>query len=124
LALAYYFSYGALDFTRANDEYTRALALAPGNARVLLNYGRFAVYMGRTEPAIAAARHAVVLDPRDGVSHRNLGVALSLGHQNKEALAAFQDALALDPEDPVAHAQLGGLAYYALGDFERARCVV
>src|SRR6266480_1011325 len=33
LALAYNFEAGLLDFPRANQEYERALALAPGNAR-------------------------------------------------------------------------------------------
>ena len=35
LALANVSENGTLDFTRANDEYERALALAPGNAEVL-----------------------------------------------------------------------------------------
>jgi len=120
VALAFYFEIGALDFTRANEEYERALALAPGNARVLQDYGLFAVKMGQTEAGIAALRHAVVLDPLNRDSHASLGVALYFGRQNKEAIAALQDALALDPEDPASSA-FRGLAYYALGDFERAR---
>jgi len=119
LALALYFEQGALDPTRANAEYERALALAPGNARVLRVYGRFAVAIGRTQPAIAAARRAVVLDPVNRWSHKNLGEVLYLGRQNREAIAAFQNTLALDPELPLASSI--GFAYYALGDFERAR---
>jgi Tfp pilus assembly protein PilF len=51
-----------LDFTQATTEYNRALALAPGNARVLRDYGFFAVSMGRTDEGLAAARRAAVLD--------------------------------------------------------------
>jgi serine/threonine-protein kinase len=120
LALAYYFQAGALDFTRANEEYERALALTPGNARVLGFYGPFAVFMGRTEAGIAAARRAVELDPLNRGGHYNLGLSMYFGRRNREALAAFQEALALYPDDPTVHA-LRGLAYYALGEFERAR---
>src|SRR6267142_567536 len=45
LALAF-ISENTLNFTQANDEYERALALAPGNAEVLRLSGRFAAWMG------------------------------------------------------------------------------
>jgi TolB-like protein/Tfp pilus assembly protein PilF len=120
LALARYFEVGSLDFSLASEEHQRALALAPGNARVLQYYSHFAVNMGRTEAGIAAARRAVVLDPLSRDSHSGLGVVLYSGRQNKEAISAYQDALALDPESPRIHA-LRGVAYYALGDFQNAR---
>jgi len=119
VALAYYFA-ETLDYTRANEEYDRALALAPGNAEVLRAYGTLAVCMGRTEAGIAAARRAVMLDPLNRNGHRVLGLALYRARQYKEAIAAFQDALSLDPEHPAAYADRG-LAYYALGDFSSAR---
>src|SRR5262249_7091710 len=111
---------GVLDFSRASEEFERALALAPGNARVLRNYGALAASQGRTEAGIAAIRRAVVLDPLGRNPHFQLATALYFGRQNQEALAAFQDALALDPEFPQGLAQRG-LVYYALRDFERAR---
>jgi TolB-like protein/Tfp pilus assembly protein PilF len=120
LALADYLENGALDFTRANEESERALALAPGNALVLRIYGISAVRIGRTEAGIAAARRAVALDPLNLRSHRTLGQALYWGRQNKEAIAAFQDTLALDPEDLRAYG-VRGLAYYEIGNLERAR---
>jgi TolB-like protein/Tfp pilus assembly protein PilF len=120
LALASYFEAGTLNFTEANEEYDRALALAPGNAHVLRVYGTFAVDMGRTEAGIAAARRAVLLDPLNRDGHLDLGLALYWARQNKDAIAEFQDALTLDPEHPAAYADRG-LAYYALGDFSSAR---
>jgi TolB-like protein/Flp pilus assembly protein TadD len=119
VALASYFDQGLLDFTRANEEFERALALAPGNASVLLEYSYFAAIMGHTEAGIAAARRAVMLDPLNHRNHNGLGHAHYCGRQNKEAIAAYQDALALEPEDGDSNAYRG-LAYYALGDFERA----
>ena len=47
LALALFFN-GSLDFTRANDAYQHALALAPGNAEVLRESGHYAVLMGHS----------------------------------------------------------------------------
>jgi TolB-like protein/tetratricopeptide (TPR) repeat protein len=120
LALAYYFQKGSLDFARASEEYGRALALAPGNAQVLRDYGVFAVSMGRIEAGIAAARRAVVLDPLNRDSHFDLGRALYFGRQNQEAIATFQDVLALDPEHSQSYA-FRGFTYYALSDFEHAR---
>ncbi len=120
LALAYNFEAGLLDFPRANQEYERALALAPGNARVLRDCATFAVPMGRTERGIAAARRAVVLDPLNDNAHHDLGWTLYYGRQNREAIAAYQDTLALNPDDSETYA-LRGLAYYALGDLENAR---
>ena len=119
-ALAFYFEIGTLDFTRANEEYERALALAPGNARVLQLYGHFAFIIGRTEAGLAALRRAVVLDPLNRDSHRFLGRVLYFGRQNEEAIGVLRDALALDPEDPESFA-FRGITYYALSDLERAR---
>jgi len=120
LAMATYFEFGSLEFTRANEEYQRALTLEPGNARVLQDYGQFAVMMGKKEPAITAARRAQLLDPLDPSSHQGLGDVLSLARRYDEAIAAYQDALALDPNDSDAYASRG-LAYYSLGNWQDAR---
>jgi serine/threonine-protein kinase len=69
LALARCFEL-TLDFKSASEEYRRALALAPGNARVARNYGGFAVQMGDFDAAITAARRSTVLDPLNPLSHR------------------------------------------------------
>jgi TolB-like protein len=119
LAIAYERS---LDFTRASDEFQRAMTLAPGNARVLRNYSAFAVSMGHTDAGIAAARRAKVLDPLNGNSHGFLSTDLRLARQYDEALAAYQDALVLLPNDP-SLPPVGALVFYALGDFETMRTV-
>jgi TolB-like protein len=119
LALATSFEQGSLEFARANEEFERALALAPGNARVLQDYSYFAVSMGRKEAAIAAARRAVLLDPLARPAHLLLGLVLNSARQYNEAVAAFRDTLTLDPNDPAANANLG-LAYYGLGNLQSA----
>jgi serine/threonine-protein kinase len=112
----------SLDFAGASDEFQRAMTLAPGNARVLRDYGAFAVEMGRTDAGIAAARRAAVLDPLNENSHSYLSSALLSARRYDEAFAAYQDALSLRPTDPQWRA-LGQLIYYALGDFEKMRAV-
>jgi Tfp pilus assembly protein PilF len=119
LALAFYFA-SVLDFAHANEEYERALALGPGNARVLTIYGPFAVFIGRKEAGINAARRAVLLDPLNYAAHSDLGLAMFHARLYDEALTAYQSTLALDPDNPEALANRG-LAHYALGNLQSAQ---
>jgi tetratricopeptide (TPR) repeat protein len=119
LAIAYV-SEGNLDFTQASEAYERALVLAPGNAQVLRQSGIFAVLMGHVDVGLAALRRGVVLDPLARVSHYLLGQALYRTRQYEESIAALAEGIGLDPnfkETYVYH----GLAYYGLGDLQRAR---
>jgi TolB-like protein/Flp pilus assembly protein TadD len=120
LALATYFNRGALDFTHANEAYERAAALAPGNAEVLADSGRFAVIMGRFDAGLAAGRRAVALDPLGPRSRYLLAQALYLAHRNEESVATFGEVISLEPDHKAAYG-FRGLAYYGLGDFQSAR---
>jgi TolB-like protein/Tfp pilus assembly protein PilF len=120
LALARFLQWYSLDFARANEEFERALELAPGNALVLRQYSAYAVYLGRTAAGIAAARRAVVLDPLNRDNYQALGYALYVGRQYDEAIGALNEDLALDPDDSVAYG-VRGLSYYALNNLESAR---
>jgi tetratricopeptide (TPR) repeat protein len=112
----------SLDFRGASEEIERAMTLAPGNARVLKNYGVFAVRMGNTEAGIVAARRAATLDPLNVSPYDFLSDALRHARRYEEAMTAYQDALSLQPKDPKWRAS-GQLIYYALGDFEKMRAV-
>ena len=120
LALANVFETGILDFARARDEYERALALAPGNAQVLRLSGVFAAYMGHFDTGVAAAHRAVVLDPLDRRSHSALGRALYAARRYREAATAHAEAISLNPDFQSAYGERG-LAFYGVGDLERAR---
>jgi len=111
---------GSLNFTLANEEYQRALSLAPGNVRNQWRYSGFAAAMGQTDAAISAARRAVVLDPLHVVSYQRLADALYDARKYTEAVAAIKDALALFPDDPGLKTSLG-YVFYTLGDFQSAR---
>jgi TolB-like protein/lipoprotein NlpI len=120
LALATVFELGTLDFTRASEEYERALALAPGNAQVLRISGLFATYMGHIDAGLAAARRAVVLDPLARDSRSVLGRALYAARRYEEAIAVLSEGIILDPDDKAFYTYRG-FAYYALGALESAR---
>jgi TolB-like protein/tetratricopeptide (TPR) repeat protein len=119
LALARVFEDGFFDFVRASDEYSHAVSLAPGNARVLQRYGYFAVNMGHPAEGLAASRRAVVLDPLSTESYRKLGEAQWVSRRYNEAVATFERVITLDPNDSRSYAWRG-LAYYGLGDFQSA----
>jgi TolB-like protein/DNA-binding winged helix-turn-helix (wHTH) protein len=120
LALAYV-HLESLDFKRASEEFERAMALAPGNARVLRDYGGFAVSLGHTDAGIAAARRAAALDPLNISSHGSLRDALRVARRYDEAMAAYQHELSLEP-NLGSRALLGGAyIYYAVGNFEKMR---
>jgi TolB-like protein/cytochrome c-type biogenesis protein CcmH/NrfG len=119
LALARFFAY-SLDFAQASEAYDRARTLAPGNADVLRESGRFDVYMGLMDPGFIALRRAVVLDPLNPLSHSVLSEALYRSRRYQEAIAAATDAISLDADDQPPYG-FRGLAYYGLGDFDHAR---
>jgi TolB-like protein/Tfp pilus assembly protein PilF len=119
LALARAFE-DSLDFARASEEFERAMALAPGDVRVVLIYGIFSMAMGRNDAAVAALNRAVGLDPLNPSSYEGLGLALYSTQRYPEAIAAYDHALALDPDSPQANG-LRGHSYYKFGDFQRAR---
>ena len=118
LALANY-HVGSLELTGALQEYERALALAPGDARVLNEYGAFAVLIGRTDAGLAAAHRLLVLDPLNSMNHFGLGTSLTFARRYGDAIRAFNEAKALGLDDISLNMWLG-IAYYLSGDFERA----
>jgi serine/threonine-protein kinase len=119
LALAVLFQ-DTLDFKSSSGEFNRALALAPGNARVVRNYGEFTVAMGSVDAGIAAVRRAAELDPLSPHSHEYLGEVLFYARRYDEALAANEVERSLDPDQPDAYSGRG-FSYYMLGNFQAAR---
>ena len=110
----------SLNFAQASTEFERAIELAPGNARVLRDYGWFAVCMGRIDAGTVAARRAAVLDPLNPSGRELLGYTMTNARRPQEALTAFEQLVALLPDSPDGYA-LRGIAHYALGDLQSAR---
>ncbi|MBS0578121.1 MAG: TIR domain-containing protein [Proteobacteria bacterium] len=110
----------SLEFTRAAQEFQRAVELASGNAQVLADYGSFNVEMGHTEAGLAAIRQALVLDPLSPEAHSTLGYALVEAHQHAEAIKVLTEARARVANPAFLNAWLA-FAYYASGQYENAR---
>jgi TolB-like protein/Tfp pilus assembly protein PilF len=110
----------SLEFTRASEEYERALTLGPSNARVLRDYGTFAINMGKSDVGLTMLRRSAVLDPLNYSGHMLLGGGLQTVRRYHEAIDAFSDAIALAPDASDARTALG-VTQYLLGDPEAAR---
>jgi tetratricopeptide (TPR) repeat protein len=108
---------GYQDYAAAAAEHERALALSPGNSRVLLMSARFLAEIGRAEAAIANARRAVILDPLNAGAYRLLGLVYLYTHHYPEAILAYNRALSINPQ-AVQVAANRGLAQAELGELE------
>jgi TolB-like protein len=110
---------GALDFAGAAEQYERALALAPGSAKVLRYYAFFTSQMGYIERSLAAAHHAVVLDPLNADRYLLLAIVELAARRNTEAIVTLKSAQAIAPTDRGIYAWLA-FAYYVSGDYSSA----
>jgi Tfp pilus assembly protein PilF len=109
----------SLEFSRAADEYRRAVALGPGNAQLLAEYGSFATEIGQTEPGLAALHRALVLDPLSPAVRGTLGWALLPARRFREAIDALTEAQRLAPNSGFFSGWLS-FAYYGIGDYASA----
>jgi TolB-like protein/Tfp pilus assembly protein PilF len=109
----------SLEFTHAGEEYEHALTLAPVNARVLRDYGLFAVLMGRSDSGLAMLRRSVALDPLNYNAHMYLGQGLRALRRYADAIMALSAGLAVEPATDI-RTELG-ITQYMLGDLQAAR---
>ena len=84
-------------------------ALAPGNAAVLRALGQAQLARRDGGAAAAAFAEALRIEPTDGETHFNHGVALQMTDDVAEAARAYQRALAFRPDLVAAHFNLGVL---------------
>jgi TolB-like protein len=112
---------GLLNLGAADQACARALALAPGNDRVLYHCSLLAAYLGHADTAISDARHGVAVDPLNPLSHRALGDTLRYARRYDEAIAAYQASIAVDPEHSAETYALRGLSYYLAGNLSLAQ---
>ena len=94
------------DWAAADASYKRALALEPGNAKVLVGAGWLARTLGRFEEALTLYRRAAEVDPLSVWAHHSVGYTALYAGRLEEAAAALNKALELGPEHPLARAAL------------------
>lgn len=105
-AMALIHMHGDYDWAAAGAACEQALALAPGDAGVVLRAGLLAKVLGRFDEAIARYRRAIELDPLNPQVWRTLGNALYYAGRHEEAAAALRKALELAPEMSNTHTLL------------------
>jgi len=85
-------------WTRADQHYQRALALAPNDAELLYSRSEWLAAMGRMEEGLAAARRAVELDPLVPVIVNGYANMLARTRRPAEAIAQYEAAHGLAPD--------------------------
>lgn len=86
-----------LDMAGAAPEFERALALAPGSAKVQSIYGQFEAELGGDAPAMTAALRSLSLDPQ-GIWTRKVWLDVLLGTRHfTDIPTEVRHAQALDP---------------------------
>jgi TolB-like protein/Flp pilus assembly protein TadD len=85
------------DWVAADAESRRAIELAPEDPYVYWRRGVCLRYAGRSEEAVAAHRHAELLDPFSVVAIQEVGWALYYGRRFDEAVEQFHKAVELEP---------------------------
>jgi Tfp pilus assembly protein PilF len=114
VSLAYVYSYGDWNWSAADQEFKRAIALAPGLARSHRWYAIFLSAMGRGAEAMSEAQHAADLDPLSVSAHDAAAVAAVCSGQYDRTVAEGRIILNLDPSDPRAYLDM------AVAHFQKA----
>ena len=86
------------DWTAAEADLTRAVALAPESVEAQVGHGLFLSAVGRHGEAHRRADAGGRLDPTRRETHERLGLAWWMAGDGERALAALADAVAIDPE--------------------------
>jgi TolB-like protein/Tfp pilus assembly protein PilF len=123
---AYIKAYYDWDWTGAEEEFKRSLALDPNNATVHHRYSRFLASLGRIDEALSEVKRARELDPLSLVVKANVGVIYYFGRRYDQAIDELKRLLETQLDFSVAHWGLG-LAYeqkrmyqQAIEEFEKA----
>lgn len=112
LALANFYSLD-WNWNAANQEYLRAIALAPGLAPAHEWYATFLGEIGQKAQSLEEARRAVQLDPLSAHAHNALAAAAFLAGQFGESIEQCHKILELEPDGPDGYACMSQALAYA-----------
>lgn len=111
---------GVLDVSGANDEYRKAVALAPGDAGPLSDHSLLVLRIGSGRQALSLVDRALALDPLDPDAYRRRFLVLYYRRAFDAAVAFSQSVKRYSPELFIWPADLG-LALISLNRFDEAR---
>src|SRR5215471_3135786 len=106
ISLAYIYFYDDWNWSAADQEFQRAISLAPGLAQSHRWYAVYLAAMGRAAEAMREAERAVDLDPLSISAHDGAAIAAACGGQYDRTIEEAHKILELDPKDPRAYADL------------------
>jgi TolB-like protein/Tfp pilus assembly protein PilF len=115
------------DFTRANQEFQRAIELNPNYATAHQWYAESGLAaLGRFDEAIAEIKRALELDPLSVIINADVGTILCTAGRYDEAIEQLRKTLEMDPEFYYARWNLGqalemkGRTEEAMKEYEKA----
>jgi Flp pilus assembly protein TadD len=111
------------DFSAAAHTLSQLVLVAPDDARVLGEYGKTLIEMGRNDDALAFLERAVELQPRDWSLFSAQGVAYDQKGEFLAAQAAYGRALQLKPGDPTVLSN-AALSHVQTGDLDGAEALL
>jgi TolB-like protein len=97
----------AWDWTGAQSDFAKALALNPGDNRFQRRYGQLLGSLGRLPESVAVLKKATELDPLSSLTWTVFGNYLIADRQFAAAEEALRRALEIQPDSGAALAQLG-----------------
>jgi TolB-like protein/DNA-binding winged helix-turn-helix (wHTH) protein/Tfp pilus assembly protein PilF len=120
-SLAFVLQTSLTDLQGADAEYRSAIALAPGDAATLLNYGRFQVEIGHAPDGLALAEKAAALDPLSPKTYGRLTAILIYAGRYGDARIALRRVKVLQPDNTQFDRITLGLIDTLQGDFVAAQ---
>jgi tetratricopeptide (TPR) repeat protein len=94
-------------YAAAIPEWTKAIAMSPGDARAHNSFGQTLARAGKTQDAIAEYRKAIVDKPHYPEAHNNLAIALDAAGHTNDAVEHYRQAIDANPGYAEAHSNLG-----------------
>jgi TolB-like protein/Flp pilus assembly protein TadD len=95
------------DWPAAGKHFEQALTLNPAYSRAHTFYPFYLSSLGRSEEALAVAKHSLDLDPASPAVSHSLTVQLYLARQFDQAIEQSHKTLELDPNFAISYATLG-----------------
>ena len=87
------------DWENAEQEFKRAIDLAPGSAYIYVYYSIFLTLRKRFDEAVIQSKKAQSLDPVSGLCSIHVGHVLYHARRYDEAIEEFQKRLVIEPND-------------------------
>lgn len=91
----------------AEQDYRKALELAPNNPEVLNNFASFYIDNNRSAAALPLLDRALAARPAYSLAYTNRGVAYSKLGRNSEAMFDLDRAIDINPDNTLAYFNLG-----------------